>query len=263
MDDTLLNSQVQVSARNAAAIHKALDAGVRVALATGRMFISALKYAEQLDLPDVPLVTYNGALVKSAGGKVYYEKRLKLETARDLLQYCRERDYYVQVYYDTELIIRETCEFSRRYEQVGGMRPRPVGEAVYSMTEAPYKMVMMTDPAKLPLVWQDVEKNFAGRVHVTTSKADFIELMEPGVNKWEAVKTCGRILGVKPEEIMCIGDSENDYEMVKYAGLGVAVANARPRVIEAAKMVTAHHDRDGVALAIETVLTQQKNVPME
>ena len=262
MDDTLLNSQVQVSERNKAAIHKALAAGVHVLLATGRMFLSAQRYAQQLELPDVPLVTYNGALVKaSQSGKVYYEKRLKLETAKALLAYCREHGYYVQAYYDQEIITRETCEFSRRYEAVGGTAPRPVGDALYTLTEPPYKMIMMTDPAQLPAIWKDIERRFAGRVDVTTSKVDFIELMEPGVNKWEAVRMCGQVLGVRPAEMMCCGDSENDYEMVKCAGLGVAVANATPRVLQAAKLVTADHDQDGVALAIETILTQQVEVP--
>ena len=56
---------------------------------------------------------------------------------------------------------------------------------------------------------------------------------------------------------MCIGDSNNDFEMISSAGLGVAVTNANDRIRNVAKMVTAANNVDGVALAIETVLTQQ------
>ena len=77
MDDTLLNSETKISERNAAAIHRAIDKGIIFLIATGRMYVSVKPYADALGL-DVPLVTYNGALVKgSRSGKVYYEHPLK------------------------------------------------------------------------------------------------------------------------------------------------------------------------------------------
>ena len=85
--------------------------------------------------------------------------------------------------------------------------------------------------------------------------------MEPGVNKWQAVKQLAESFGIKPEEIMCIGDSNNDLSMIKNAGLGVAVANAKPQVQREAKMITASNDNDGVGLAIENILTAQVQVP--
>ena len=91
MDDTLLNSNTKLSERNAAAIHKAIDKGIVFLIATGRMYVSVKPYADALGL-DVPLVTYNGALVKgSKSGKVYYEHPLKLDTALELLAYCKEK----------------------------------------------------------------------------------------------------------------------------------------------------------------------------
>ena len=78
--------------------------------------------------------------------------------------------------------------------------------------------------------------------------------MEPGVNKWIAVKTVAESYGIKPEEIMCIGDSNNDLSMIENAGTGVAVANAKPVVRAAAKLITASNDEDGVAEVIEQVL---------
>ena len=71
------------------------------------------------------------------------------------------------------------------------------------------------------------------------------------MNKWEAVKAVAESYGIKPEEIMCIGDSNNDLSMIKNAGIGVAVANAKPAVRAAAKSVTASNDEDGVAKVME------------
>lgn len=257
MDDTLLNSKTKLSERNAAAIRKAIDAGIVFLIATGRMYVSVKPYADSLGL-DVPLVTYNGALVKgSKSGKVYYEHPLKLETALELLAYCKEKGYYIQSYQGDELWVKEATEFSAEYTRISGIPATPVGERLYHPETAPYKLLAMTKPEEFQKVWQDIQQQFAGKVVVTSSRDNFLELMEPGVNKWNAVKAVAEVYGIKPEEIMCIGDSNNDLSMIENAGIGVAVANAKPAVRAAAKLVTVSNDEDGVAQVIEQVLLSE------
>lgn len=251
MDDTLLNSNTKLSKRNAAAIHRAIAKGIVFMIATGRMYVSVKPYADALGL-DVPLVTYNGALVKgSKSGKVYYEHPLKLETAREILAYCKEKDYYIQSYQGDEWWVKEETAFSAEYERICGIPAKPVGEKLYHPEVAPYKLLAMTKPEDFQRVWKEIQQRFAGKVVATSSRDNFLELMEPGVNKWEAVKTVAESYGIKPEEIMCIGDSNNDLSMIENAGIGVAVANAKPAVKAAAGMVTASNDEDGVAKVIE------------
>ena len=115
----------------------------------------------------------------------------------------------------------------------------------------------MTKAEKFQAVWQDFAAKFKGKLDVTSSKDNFLELMEPGINKWEAVKAVAASYGIKPEEIMCIGDSNNDVKMIAHAGIGVAVGNAKDVVKNQAKIVTASNDHDGVALVIEAILTKQ------
>ena len=257
MDDTLLNSKTKLSERNAAAIRKAIAAGIVFLIATGRMYVSVKPYADTLGL-DVPLVTYNGALVKgSKSGKVYYEHPLKLETALELLAYCKEKGYYIQSYQGDELWVKEATEFSAFYTRISGIPATPVGERLYHPETAPYKLLAMTKPEEFQKVWQDIQRQFAGKVVVTSSRDNFLELMEPGVNKWNAVKAVAKVYGIKPEEIMCIGDSNNDLCMIENAGIGVAVANAKPAVRAAAKLVTVSNDEDGVAQVIEQVLLSE------
>lgn len=261
MDDTLLNSKVEVSPRNQAALKAAKDAGIIMMIATGRMFVSAQAYAKKLGM-DVPLVTYNGGLVKgSISEKVYYEGKLKLETAQDILAYCQEKGYYVQVYRDDNLYIDTPNEFSAKYMSIARVTPHAIGAELYKPQAAPNKLLIMTSAEDFDTAWQDIATRFEGRVDVTSSKINFLEIMEPGVNKWNAVKTVGAMYNIKPEEIMCIGDSNNDLSMIQNAGIGVAVANANETVRKAAKIVTADHDADGVALVIEQILTKQIEVP--
>jgi hypothetical protein len=257
MDDTLLNSQCRVSARNEAAIRQALASGKIFLLATGRMYVSAQPYAERLGL-DVPLVTYNGALVKgSLSGRVFYEHKLSLKTANDALAYCRERGYYLQLYVGDRILIHTENACSRMYSRISGIPTTAIGDAVYHTDEAPYKILVMTESDSFHAVWQDFSRDFAGRLDVTSSKDNFLELMEPGVNKWEAVKSVAAGYGVRPEEIMCIGDSNNDVKMIANAGIGVAMGNSKDAVKAQAKIITATNDEDGVALVLESILTQQ------
>lgn len=94
MDGTLLSSDIAISEKNKNAIHKAVDNGIVFLIATGRMYVSAQPYAEGLGL-DVPLVTYNGALVEgSLSHKVYYHNPIPLETALEALAYCQEEVPY-------------------------------------------------------------------------------------------------------------------------------------------------------------------------
>ncbi len=257
MDDTLLNKNCEISLRNAQAIKSAIAAGKIFLIATGRMYVSAQPYAQRLGL-DVPLVTYNGALVKgSASGEVFYEHKMKLSTANEVLAYCQEKGYYVQLYVGDSILIKEENDCSRMYSKISGIPTTAIGEALFHTDEAPYKILVMTDADKFNDVWKQFAAKFKGKLDVTSSKDNFLELMEPGVNKWEAVKSVAASYGVVPEEIMCIGDSNNDIKMIANAGIGVAVANAKDSVKDQAKIVTASNDADGVALVIESILTKQ------
>lgn len=263
MDDTLLNHDNKISERNAKAIRAALDKKLVVLIATGRMYVSARPYALDLGL-DVPLVTYNGALVKgSKSGEVFYEHKMKLETAQEVLDYCKEKGYYMQVYIGDEIRVKERTKWSLMYTQISGIQTTEMGEAIYTAEEAPYKILVMTESGDFEKGWKDFAEKFAGKLDVTSSRDNFLELMEPGVNKWEAVKAVAASYGIKPEEVMCIGDSNNDVLMIKNAGIGVAVGNAKDSVKQHAKIVTASNNDDGVAMVIEAILTQQVEVPEE
>ena len=263
MDDTLLNHDNKISERNANAIRSALAKNVIFMIATGRMFCSARPYALDLGL-DVPLVTYNGALVKGAKrGEVFYEHKLNYDTALKVLAYCKEHKYYAQVYIGDDILVDKKGKWSAKYSEIIGVPITEIGEAVYEIKEAPYKILVMTETEDFQPAWKAFAEKFAGKIVVTSSRDNFLELMEPGVNKWEAVKSVAESYKIKPEEIMCIGDSNNDLAMIKNAGVGVAVGNAKDSVKEHAKIVTASNNDDGVAMVVEAILTQQVDVPEE
>ncbi|MGM0502053.1 MAG: HAD family hydrolase, partial [Bacillota bacterium] len=97
----------------------------------------------------------------------------------------------------------------------------------------------------------DMKEKFGEQLNISLSKSRFVEIMNPEVSKGQAVADLAQELGFQREEVVTIGDSYNDIEMLEYAGLGVAVENAWPAVQEAADYITEGHNENGVAKFIE------------
>ena len=103
MDGTLLNNSRKISEGNKARIRQAVADGMIFTIATGRMYCSALPYAKELGV-DVPIITYNGALIKSVSGKIFYTSYLSADMIKEILDFCTENGMYVQSYSNDELI---------------------------------------------------------------------------------------------------------------------------------------------------------------
>lgn len=251
MDDTLLDAKQIVSPRTRAAIKQAVKEGVTVTIATGRMYSSAVPYARQLEL-DVPIITYNGALIRSSlSGETFLHRPIEASVAAGILARASEENWYIQSYLDDVLYIEENNEKSAYYEKVAGIKAVPVGEKLYSMPGAPTKMLILDEPDKIQQIKNRIHREFGEKITLATSKPNYLEMNQPGVNKGVALLYLAKTLGAEQHEVMAIGDSQNDLDMIECAGFGVAMGNAAPNVKKAAQAVTGRHDADGVAEAIE------------
>jgi Cof subfamily protein (haloacid dehalogenase superfamily) len=250
LDDTLLDKSSQVSPRCREAIKKAVEKGVTVTVATGRMYAAALPFARQLEL-DVPIITYNGALIKSSlSGEVLFEQTLDQAVAADVLTLFRERGWYIQVYVGDQLYIAEPNERARIYENLTKVKAIPVGEKLYSMSEHVLKMLSLANENEIQEISRIIQDKFKGKVFAPISRPTYLEIVHPSINKGRSLDFLAKQLGITRDEVMAIGDSNNDLDMIEYAGLGVAMGNALPNVKAAANAVTLANDEDGVADAI-------------
>jgi hydroxymethylpyrimidine pyrophosphatase-like HAD family hydrolase len=111
--------------------------------------------------------------------------------------------------------------------------------------------VVFDDPARIPGIRDILHTSLDGRVHLTTSSPDGVEVLPEGVSKAASLAWLLPWLRVTPAELMTIGDGENDRDLVAMAAWGVAMANGDPRTRAAARFVTAGNDEDGVAQAVE------------
>lgn len=260
MDGTLLNNQKNISRRNIEAINKAHNKGVKVVVCTGRIFTSADFFADLLKVK-APVIASNGAYIKEKDrDEVIYKGLLGHENCMKLLRFFKKYNIYPH-YYTTDTILTEKIIHSSYfYTLVNDTLPEDKKIKIkivedWNETFEKYKNEIVKGVA----VDDDINKikdaktelcQYGG-LEVVSSRYNNFEVMNKGVSKGKAVEILASYYNLKREEIICIGDSENDLSMIKYAGLGVAMSNGDDIVKETAKYITDSNNEDGVAKVIE------------
>lgn len=261
LDGTLLDPEKNIAPADARAVKEAIRAGYYVTLATGRMYRSARPYAEALGITH-PLVVYNGALIKNpVTGEELGHWPLPLETAQLIVDECLAAGIYIQAYVNDCLWTYRDCEEVRFYAKISRVPYEVKGEAMHRLPVSPHKLLVITKEAAS--LRQELSRKYAGRIKIVSSSSEFLEITAPSTNKWRALEILAEREGIAPAEMLCIGDSDNDYEMVAFSGMGVAMGNARDRLMKAARVVTAPNTRQGVSLVLNSIMTQQVEVPEE
>jgi Cof subfamily protein (haloacid dehalogenase superfamily) len=240
--------------RTKRAIAAARAAGIHVILVTGRMFRSVRRYALEADISD-PVVCYQGAVVADPrSGEVLRHVPMPLEEAREAIAVVEELGYTILVYVDDELYVsRETPE-SDAYAGFQHLEVHPVGDALAWLPKAPTKLVTVGDPVALDGLEVELKTRFGSRLYISKSLPNFLEFANPGVTKAAGLDFLAARLGLTRESTVAFGDGENDVELLGWAGYGVAVENAHPRVLAVADLVCPSVDQEGVAEVVEAYL---------
>lgn len=255
LDDTLLDDSLSVSADDAQALAAAQDAGVMVVLATGRMFRSALPYARQLQTGG-PIIAYQGALVKDwRREEIIVHNPVPLALALELISTIeRDYGYHINVYLDDVLYVARLTPESERYTAISRVEACPVGDLLSFLQrrgQDPTKVLVIADPDQLDELQQRMRPVYGSCLHITKSKPYFLEFSHPLAHKGAALAGLAARYGYGREEVIAMGDSYNDVEMLRWAGLGVAVANARPEALAVAAYVTSAPVGQAVAEVVE------------
>ncbi|WP_168121047.1 Cof-type HAD-IIB family hydrolase [Paenibacillus sp. HB172176] len=251
VDDTLLTDDLIVTEGTRKSMEAAIAAGATVTLATGRMFASAQKIARQINL-NVPIITYQGALVKTLlDGQVLYERSVPSDAASELLAFCSERDLHLQLYADDQLYGMEDNEKIQAYSQLSNI-PYLIEPDFSKLIHKPLnKMLIIDDPQRLDELALELIPLIGDRVHITKSKAHYLEFMHKEGTKGHALTFMAEHLGCTMEETIAMGDAWNDREMIQAAGLGVAMDNAIDALKEIADYVTLSNNDEGVKHVID------------
>ncbi len=261
LDGTLLNSDKVLTEHTKKILRKAIDQGVVVLPATGRPLSGLPK--EVLEFPGIRYaLTANGArVIDMYEDRVMYENLVPYETAEKLLDIMGKYDTILEVYYDGvgfsgESMLNRVDEFFKSPAMAhyvkSTRRPVPDVRAMFTAGKRPsdkVQAIFLNDEDKLK-AWKEIEETIPD-IEITGALDNNIEVNAAGVSKGKTLVNLGKLLGIKREEIMACGDGANDTDMIREAGLGVAMANAVESVKEAADVMTDSNDEEGVAKAIE------------
>lgn len=250
LDDTLLMPDCTVPDDVAETLRKAAAKGVKVVIATGRIYPSAISYAELLG-SDCPVVCYNGSVIRRPGHPADFAAEIKPDLIRRVAAFCHRESLYLQLYADDRLAVEKVVEETRidpDYHKAGA---EELGDFLTAALKPTPKMLIVNTPQRLAEVRPALEAAFGGELHFATSKDYLLEMMPKGISKAKTLAICAESYGILPEECMVCGDNTNDLEMVSWAGLGVSVANGVPALKAVADYVAEQERSYGVKEAVE------------
>ncbi|HTL88570.1 MAG TPA: Cof-type HAD-IIB family hydrolase [Leptolyngbya sp.] len=243
------------------AIAQAQKRGVQIAIATGRMYRSGLRFHQTVG-STLPLMAYQGAWIQDPSTQnVLRHWSVPKAQALELLDYFEQpklrKLLSIHFYINDDLYIRSMTPETAAYVQRSGIVPIEVGDLRSTIDLKPTKVLALSDDIDLidSLLGALRTQYTPAELYLTTSVATFFEATNPKANKGSAVKYLAEeLLNLKPENVMTIGDNFNDLEMIQYAGTGVAMGNAPEGVQKIAQWVAPDVEADGAAVAIEKFL---------
>lgn len=251
MDGTLLNSEGKISPKTSKAIKKAVDNGVVFTVSSGRPIQGILKYGEFLPLK-FPLITYNGAMIVNPENReILFHKALKKEDALKILKLGKDFSVTICLWCENQLFVNRIDERVNRYKRLSGVEPIVIKDKEQLAKKGITKILWYDKAERIKGIQETLQKESFNEVTFCTSKPEFLEFMDSGVSKAAAMEFLGKLFGIKREEMIAIGDGDNDLLMIEYAGLGISMENGSEKVKKAAGYITSSNDREGVALAID------------
>lgn len=245
------------------AIRAAQTQGVKVALATGRMYRSALRFYELVG-SQLPLMCYQGAWIQEPlTNTLHRHLSVATDFVHQLLDEFEKPDWQtlsVHFYIDDRLYVREITPYTRAYIERSQVEPI-VGDLRSLLDRfSPTKVLALSDDIDaIDRLYRSFRQRYTPeQLYLTKSVATFFEAANPLVNKGAAVQYLAEeLLGLDRSQVMTIGDNFNDVEMLAYAGVGVAMGDAPPEVRKIADWVAPGVEEDGVAAAIDRFILRR------
>jgi Cof subfamily protein (haloacid dehalogenase superfamily) len=259
VDETLLNNDGTINQLNVDAIKKAASNGFKFVPNTGRSFNSVQDLLEILGLRDQInqyVISYNGAaIIENKNNAPLITRGMDFNLAQKVFELgLVDNTVDAHIYTLDTLFIYNISPTDKTYMAQRGVPYKIMVDEDWSFlkNEAPIMKVIFEHPDKdvQKAIYQSVMRELSNEVEGTFSSSRYVEFNTKGVDKGSASLLLGEKLGINPDEIIAVGDNNNDLSMIKAAGLGVSVANGIPEVKDAADYVTKSSNNQGAIAEI-------------
>jgi Cof subfamily protein (haloacid dehalogenase superfamily) len=221
------------------------------------MMESMLPIAKQIGV-NAPMLLYNGSLIYDHNtDETIYAPQIEYDVAMKIAETARDLGVYIQVYPGKDYFCDYINDYTRAYAKSIAVDPievkMPITDWMLQHPSGMQKMLVIDTPEGATRAQSALREAVPHGACFLKSKAHYVEIVPENVDKGKSLQKLGEHLGISRDEIMAFGDGENDIEMLKFAGIGVAMGNADDRVKESADYVTDSVDDDGIIHALKAL----------
>ena len=258
LDGTLVTDEKELTKKTVEVIKEASKKGVKIMISSGRSFYRLERFIDALDLrkENQCTICFNGGMiVENKTKEMLYSKNLNAEEVEELIQLGKALRLPIMIYTkDSHCVEKVPDVVQKNAKNLKGMNLKIVNFDDMDFSEKQnyiYKVCFIDKPEKIIEKRKQISEEILKKYEITSSVPEYLEIVKKGIKKSEAIKVVMEKYDIKQDEVMAIGDGENDIEMLDFAGLGIAMENAKEEVKRFANDVTTSNNHDGVANAIE------------
>nr|WP_311454731.1 Cof-type HAD-IIB family hydrolase [uncultured Prevotella sp.] len=264
LDGTLTNNKKEITPRTKQALMQAQAAGVHVVLASGRPTYGIVPLAEELKLKDNGgyILAFNGGkIIDCTNKKVLFEQKLDEQLVPILFQEAKKAGMEILTYQGEGIAAtNKDDEYVQHEAFINKMPVMQYNDFLNQLVYPINKCLIVGDPTPLHELEIRLAKELEGKMDVYRSADFFLECVPLGIDKARALDRLISSLRISREEVIACGDGYNDLSMIRFAGLGVAMANAAKDIQSEADFVTLSNEEDGVAHVIEHFILSPENM---
>ncbi len=237
LDGTVLDRDGAIIPGAEEAIERMLARGIRVTLATGRMYQPSNRFAEELNI-STPLICYQGALVREPGyGQTLWHKPLPAPLARRLVNEIRRLGVHQYAYVGGDIYVEEIGDKDLPYARHNGVQLNQVDDLLAIVDKGATEMAARGEPEEIDRLIGRIRASCGTEVIVNKVHGSFCEIAHVESGKGNALRFLADRIGIPQNQTVAIGDSPNDISMLHWAGLGIVVGDAPVEVRAAADWV--------------------------
>lgn len=250
IDGTILSEKKGISSELKKHVKSLIENDIKVVIATGRMHCSATRIAKELGT-DAPIISYQGGLIIDCEQNVLLKKHCDIKLAREVVNYLRQEKFHMNIYINDTLIAEDESKYIKDYAK-GKFIEYEIVDSLDNISFNDLNKILAIDydTERIEGLVDSLCKKYKEKLYVVKSTPYFCEVSNPEATKGNGIRFLADKWNIKEEEIMAVGDQDNDIEMLLAAGIRVAMGNATENLKKVSNYITKTVDEDGVVHAI-------------
>jgi hypothetical protein len=251
IDGTLLKHDCSAGKKTFETIEKIKNKGVKVVLASGRMFDGVFPVRNQFNL-NTPVICYQGAMVRDESG-ILWQASVDVDIAWDVIKFLRNKKIHTNLYNNDKLYVEDDDKkimgdyCNGRYVTYSAVK----AFEELTLQNVSKLLAVLYDEDEMFKVQEELKERYCGKLTIVRSHKYYCEITSLQATKGHAAEFLMKHWGIKKEEVMAAGDQDNDYEMLKCAGLKIAMQNASTKLKKIADYICPPVNEEGLVYAME------------